>query len=150
MTIKIITVGNKPPVAMTSLISEYERRLPQNVRIVWQYLKHGASGDVATSKQQESENILSTIIPRSKVILLDETGKQLKNANLSSLLFTTSQDISLIIGGAHGVTDAVKEKADVIWSLSDLVFPHNIVRLIVIEQIYRSYTISIGHPYHHE
>lgn len=150
MTIKIITVGNKPPAAMTSLISEYERRLPHNVNIVWHYLKHGDSGDVHTSKQQESENILSTVKEKQKMILLDEKGKSLDNKKLASLLFTAYEDVTIVIGGAHGVTEVVRQRADIVWSLSELVLPHNIVRLILAEQVYRSYAISIGHPYHHE
>jgi 23S rRNA (pseudouridine1915-N3)-methyltransferase len=150
MTIKIITVGNKPPAAMTSLISEYERRLPHNVRIIWHYLKHGDSGDVSTSKQQESENILRLVTKKEKVVLLDERGKQLNNSKLTGLLFDSYRDITFIIGGSHGVTDTLRQRADILWSLSELVLPHNIVRLILVEQLYRSYAISTDHPYHHE
>lgn len=149
MMIKIISVGNKSTDAMTSLIAEYEKRLPSSVRIEWQFLKHGVSADVNTSKQQESENILRVLLPNSFVMLLDETGKQLDNTGLSHLLFKSNRDITIIVGGAHGVTDEVKQKADRIISLSSLVLPHQIVRLVLIEQIYRSYAIHTNHPYHH-
>jgi 23S rRNA (pseudouridine1915-N3)-methyltransferase len=149
MTIKIITVGSKSTDAMTSLIAEYEKRLPSSVRIEWQFLKHGQSADAQSSKQQESENILRTIASNSYCILLDETGFQTTNKKLSRLLFETNKDITIIIGGAHGVSDEVKQKADSVLSLSKLVLPHQIVRLVLIEQIYRSYTIHINHPYHH-
>lgn len=147
--IKIITVGNKSAEAMTSLIAEYEKRLPSSVRIEWQFLKHGVSADTSTSKHQESENILRAISPESYVILLDETGKQLNNEKLSNLLFDSKKSISIIIGGAHGVADSIKARADVAVSLSELVLPHQIVRLVLVEQIYRSYAIHTNHPYHH-
>lgn len=149
MTIKIVTVGNKLTDAMTSLIAEYEKRLPSSVRIEWHFLKHGVSADAQTSKLQESENILKAIYPHSFVILLDETGKQLANNELSHLLFKTGKDITIIIGGAYGVNENVKRKADLVLSLSKLVLPHQIVRLILIEQIYRSFAIHTNHPYHH-
>ena len=149
MLIKIITVGSKPADAMTSLIAEYEKRLPASVRIQWQFLKHGVSADASTSKQQESENILRALPQSSFCILLDETGKQITNQELAKQLFETGRDVVFIIGGAHGVTKELVERADKVLSLSKLVLPHQIVRLVLSEQIYRSYAIHINHPYHH-
>jgi 23S rRNA (pseudouridine1915-N3)-methyltransferase len=150
MLVKIITVGNKPNESIESIIDDYTKRLPRHITIKWCYLKHGTASDTNTSKQQESENILKSLPKSGKVILLDERGKKLNNSAISKELFSSGSDVTFIIGGAHGVTDAVSKKADIIWSLSDLVFPHQIVRLILSEQIYRSYAISTNHPYHHK
>lgn len=148
MTIKIISVGNKPSPELLASISSYTKRLPRNVSVTWQYLKH-AEGDAKSSKQQESENILRVIGPKDFVILLDKTGKQLTSEELSNIAFNNHSDIVFVIGGAYGVSESVQARADLVWSLSKLVFPHQLVRLILSEQLYRAYTISVNHPYHH-
>jgi 23S rRNA (pseudouridine1915-N3)-methyltransferase len=148
MSIKIITIGNKPSPEIQAIITDYTRRLPRNISVTWVIQKH-SDGDVKSSKQQESENILRAINDKDFVILLDETGKQLSSEELSKTIFTSNSDIVFIIGGAYGVTKSVFERAQLVWSLSKLVFPHQLVRVILSEQIYRAYTISIGHPYHH-
>lgn len=149
MIIKIVSVGTKPSKEIAGFISDYTKRLPRTVSVTWLYLKHANSGDVNTSKQQESENILRTLSAKDYVILLDENGTQFSSEKFSEMLFKSPRDTTFIIGGAYGVTDQVTKRADVVWSLSSLVFPHQIVRLLVSEQLYRAYTISIGHPYHH-
>lgn len=149
MVIKILSVGTKPSPEISSVITDYSKRLPRNISIVWQYLKTSNTGDVSTSKLQESESILRAIKDSDKVILLDETGRQLSSPELSELIFDSLQDTVLIIGGAYGVNEKVFQRADFTWSLSKLVFPHQLVRVILAEQIYRAHSISINHPYHH-
>ena len=149
MIVKIITVGGKNNPEIASLISNYEKRFPQHISIAWHHIKHGTAQDAITSKQQESENILKALPANGPVILLDERGKNLTNKSLAQKLFDNPTDISIIIGGAHGVNHEVMDRATFTWSLSELVFPHQLVRLILAEQLYRSYTVSIGHPYHH-
>ena len=148
MNVKVITVGGKSDPAITQLIDDYTKRLPRTVDLSWHYIKHGQASDPATSMQREAESILKAIPDTYQVMLLDETGSQLTSPQLSRRLFDGNNWV-LIIGGAYGVTQAIVQRADFVWSLSDLVFPHQIVRLITTEQIYRAYTISIGHPYHH-
>jgi len=147
VSIKIITVGNKPDRDLSNLIDNYTKRI-QSTSIEWRYLKHG-SGNTSYSKQQESEIILRHVSENDFVMLLDETGRQIKNLELSKKLFESKKPIVIIIGGAFGVSDSVNKRADFVWSLSSLVFPHQIVRLILAEQLYRSYAIHTGHPYHH-
>lgn len=148
MIVKVITVGGKSDPAILQLINDYTKRLPRTVDLTWHYIKHGQASDPRTSMQREAELILKAIPTGYKTILLDETGKQLTSPKLSRHLFD-GNDWVLIIGGAYGVDDTIKEHVNLVWSLSDLVFPHQIVRLMVAEQIYRAYTISINHPYHH-
>jgi len=148
MYVKVITVGGKSDPAITQLIDDYTKRLPRTVDLTWQFIKHGQGSDPDSSMQREAESILKAIPVGYKTILLDETGKQLTSPQLSQRVFDGSNWV-IIIGGAYGVADAIQQQADFVWSLSDLVFPHQIVRLILAEQIYRAHTISIGHPYHH-
>jgi 23S rRNA (pseudouridine1915-N3)-methyltransferase len=149
MIVKIITVGGKNNHEIASLITTYEKRYPKHISIQWHYIKHGPAQDALASKQQESESIIKALPLNGPVILLDERGKSLNNESLAEKIFSDSTDISIVIGGAHGVNHDVMKRATFAWSLSDLVFPHQLVRLILAEQLYRSYTISIGHPYHH-
>ncbi len=91
--------------------------------------------------------------PDDFVVLLDERGKRVDSPTLSRLFLDpleSSRPVVVIIGGAYGVDSSVHARADFIWSLSPLVFPHQLVRLILAEQVYRSQEIAAGHPYHHE
>lgn len=105
------------------------------------------------ARQDESERILSRLKPDDFVILLDERGKLVDSPSLSRLLLApleSSKTVVVIIGGAYGVDDTVHNRADIVWSLSPLVFPHQLVRLILAEQLYRAQEIAAGNPYHHE
>lgn len=151
MTIDIITIGARPKSENAGLAADFLKRLPKHVRVTWHYLKH-AAGDQNVSKQHEAESILRTLGTGKKfVILLDERGKQLSSPDLARMVFAEGHEsIMFIIGGAYGVSSAVKAKADVVWSLGMLVYPHQLVRVILAEQLYRAHAIHTGHPYHHE
>ena len=148
MKITIISVGQKHLPELATLINNYIARLPKSYSVNWRLIKH-ASGDAKTSVARESEKILSEIPDDNKVVLLDEKGVQLDNESLSNKLFSSPHDTTFIIGGAYGVNNEVIARADLVWSLSKIVLPHQIVRLILAEQIYRSFCIHTNHPYHH-
>lgn len=149
MNVSIITVGNKPSLELAEFINSYTKRLPRTISITWRYLKHANAVDTNTSKQQESEKILSYISKSDYVILLDETGTQITSSQLSEKIYSTNSNVVFVIGGAYGVNESVFARANFVWSLSKLVFPHQIVRLLLSEQLYRAYTITVNHPYHH-
>jgi 23S rRNA (pseudouridine1915-N3)-methyltransferase len=149
MTITIISVGARPKAETASLLNDFLKRLPKHIHLKWQFIRHG-DGTPENSKQQESEMILRAIPAKSTVIVLDEHGKQLSSPQLASVVFEKGQDCCFIIGGAYGVTPAVKVRGELVWSLGKLVYPHQLVRIIIAEQLYRAHSIHIGHPYHHE
>lgn len=149
MNILIISVGARPKTETAILAHDFIKRLPKHIKVEWRYIKHG-TGTSEQSKQQEAESILRALPKNSKVVLLDEVGKQLSSPELSIQVFENAKDTAFIIGGAYGVTKAVIARSDIIWSLGKLVFPHQLVRVIVAEQLYRAYSIHAGHPYHHE
>jgi len=109
---------------------------------------------VDETKRTESAHILSCIKDDDYIVLLDEHGIQLSSEGLAELLDTLDMQavkrIVCIIGGAYGVDEIVKKRANFVWSLSHLVFPHQLVRLILAEQLYRANTIRRGEPYHHQ
>lgn len=149
MNIIILSVGAKPKPETSSLMHDFIKRLPKHIHVDWRYIKHG-QGIPQHSKQQEAELILKALPTSSNVILLDERGKQLSSPELARKLFAeNNHDIVIIIGGAYGVADSVQKRAKTIWSLGKLVYPHQLVRIIVAEQLYRAHSIHTGHPYHH-
>lgn len=151
MTVKILAVGKKHESWVKEGIERYESRLKKPYVTEWVLLPHSALfGDAA--RQEESERILSRLQDRDFVVLLDEIGDEVDSPGLAGLLdnaFTAGRSLTLIIGGAYGVDDRVHQRADFVWALSPLVFPHQMVRLIMAEQLYRAQQITAGHPYHH-
>lgn len=151
MTIRIIAIGKKHEAWIELGVKRYQERLRCPYGLEWILLPHSSlSHDMA--RQEESNRILSRINDRDYVILLDERGKNIDSVELSSTIrrqIDSSRQITLIIGGAYGVDDTIFSRSDFVWSLSELVFPHQLVRLILTEQIYRSQEISNNKPYHH-
>jgi len=145
-------VGKKNDPLSSAAIDEYEKRLKQSFAIQWIYVSYsGLSGDEA--RRDESVKIKTHLKGGETIWLLDETGKQLTSPELSEKIETlkngSTKDLFIIIGGAYGVDQTIKDRADFIWSLSKLVFPHLLVRLILVEQLYRAHEIARGSGYHH-
>lgn len=113
-----------------------------------------ATTDPERMKQVEEELILKKLDSTHYLVLLDERGKQLTSPQwaqqFQQMMNQGVKTLVLLIGGAYGVSDNVRKQAKQTWSLSPLVFPHQLVRLILAEQVYRSFSILNNSPYHHE
>lgn len=152
MSVHIITVGKKHESWVLEGIERYQKRLKAPFNVEWILLPH-SSFDGDRARQEESERIISRLSGYDAVILLDERGRQFDSPSVADFLnskFQHSQKVALVIGGAYGVTEELRSKAHMVWSLSPLVFPHQLVRLILIEQLYRAQQISAGGSYHHQ
>ena len=104
-------------------------------------------------RKQEGERLLKAISPAAYVIALDEHGESWGSKDLAHQLETwlgNYSNVALMIGGADGLADSCKQRADRIWSLSPLTLPHTLVRVLLSEQLYRAWTLLQGHPYHRE
>ena len=141
--IKIIAGGKKHASWLKEACDEYEKRLRKPWTIEWQFI--------------DEEKLTERVARFNKddfVVLLDENGEMMSSPRLSQSLtvqLENGRDVIIVIGGAFGhFAPEVKARANLIWSLSKLVFPHQICRLIVTEQIYRAQAIYLGHAYHHE
>lgn len=149
--IQIVAVGKKHESWIQAGVERYEKRLKRPWDVRWILLPHsGKANDEA--RQEESERILTKLPSDSFIVLLDETGAQLSSPALSKMCedqFVRSQTMTFVIGGAYGVDERIHQRADLVVSLSDMVFPHQLVRLLLIEQLYRSQEIAIGSKYHH-
>jgi len=115
--------------------------------------KKNATTDIERSKLIEEELILKKLQPNHYLILLDERGKQLNSIQWSQQfqqqMNQGTKTLVFLIGGAYGVSENVRKVAKQTWSLSTLVFPHQLVRLILTEQVYRAFSILHDSPYHH-
>jgi len=101
----------------------------------------------------EGEQILAKLDPTEQVVLLDERGRQLTSPKLAARLAewqADGRDLCFIIGGPDGVSTACRDRADTVWSMSDLTLPHGLARVLFAEQMYRAWSLQVGHPYHRE
>lgn len=152
MTLHIITIGKKHESWVAEGIERYQKRLKAPFSVEWVLMAHSSLEGVR-AREEESERLLLRLGAYDYIILLDERGKMLDSPAISGLLqehLDRSQKIAIVIGGAYGVTDELRDKADLVWSFSSLVFPHQLVRLILIEQLYRAQQIATGGAYHHD
>lgn len=152
MSVRILAIGKKHEAWVSEGIDRYQKRLKQPFLSEWVLLPHSAREGLG-AREDESQRILSRLDSNDYVVLLDEKGTLLDSPALSKLLLTpleVSKRVVIIIGGAYGVDDSVHARANSVWSLSPLVFPHQLVRLVLVEQLYRAQEISLGNPYHHE
>lgn len=150
--IKILAIGRKHESWIESGLERYQKRLKAPWNAEWILLPHSAREGLA-ARQEESSAILSRLKPDDFVLLLDERGKFLDSPALSRQIeqtFPAGKSPVFVIGGAYGVDDSLTARANLVWSLSPLVFPHQLVRLLLIEQLYRAQEIAAGHPYHHQ
>lgn len=154
MNFLIISVGKKHPKELEVLISKYQKRIEAQHKVNWQIVAPTGEGSQGQQVATESQKILSYTKQGDYLILLDESGKIFDNLELVDAINRATEILKVkriifVIGGAYGVSQELKQKADLIWSLSKLVFPHQLVRLILLEQLYRSTSIINNHPYHH-
>lgn len=150
--IRLLAVGKRHDRSVVQALEGYQRRLRQPWQVEWLLVPH-SSLDGPRARQDESERLLQRLPPDTFVVLLDERGRLLDSPALSRHLMDAlaqARLVTLVIGGAYGVDERVRQRANLVWSLSPLVFPHQLVRLIVMEQLYRAQEIAAGRPYHHE
>jgi 23S rRNA (pseudouridine1915-N3)-methyltransferase len=150
--IQVFAIGKKHEAWVIGGIRRYETRLKKPFDVEWHLLPHSALEGVR-AREEESGRLLKRLSSDDFVVLLDERGEMRDSPSLSRMLVTEldhSRRVIIIIGGAYGVDEQVQKRADKILSLSKLVFPHQLVRLILVEQLYRAQEIASSRPYHHD
>ena len=148
--IRIIAVGKKHDTWLQPGIERFQKRLRAPYDVSWLLIPYSATSD-QSARENESEAIMKRLRDNEFVILLDENGKMFSTPEIAQQMesIAAHKSITLIIGGAYGVNQALKDRADLIWSFSRLVFPHMIMRLLITEQLYRIQEVQKGGPYHH-
>ena len=157
MNIKLLTIGKTDNKNLQSLIDEYTKRLGFYVKFDLEIIpdiKNVKNLSEAQQKEKEGELILSKLAPTDQLILLDENGKEFSSVGFSEFLQKKMnagiKTLVFVIGGPYGFSEGVYKAAQGKVSLSQMTFSHQMVRLFVIEQIYRSFTILRNEPYHHQ
>jgi 23S rRNA (pseudouridine1915-N3)-methyltransferase len=157
MRIELWSIGkNHEPYVKTG-IEDFTKRISNYFKVEWLIIpqpKNAGTMSEIDLKKKEGETILERLEKDDFLVALDERGKQLSSEGLSEFLQSRanagSKKIVFLIGGAFGIDEAVMKRANLSWSLSKLVFPHQLVRLILAEQVYRACTILRNEKYHHK
>lgn len=151
MRLTLLAIGRRMPAWVDGGIAEYQRRLPR----AWGFrVREIAQANDATPierMRREAAALLDAMDSRDHVVALDRGGRAWSTERLSSELGRwqdESRAVVLMIGGPDGLDPRCRERADVAWCLSPLTLPHPLVRVVVIEQLYRARSILDGHPYH--
>ncbi len=154
MKISIWSVGKANESYIKEGVNQFTKRISHYYPIDWQLIQPSKLSEPLQIKKGEEINILKALTQTDVLVLLDETGKMLNSPGLANLIQQkanqSAQRIVFLIGGAYGVSEVIKKRANFTWSLSELVFPHMLVRLILAEQIYRACSILANEKYHHE
>ncbi len=157
LNVKLITVGSLKESYLREAASEYEKRLGGFCRFTSAELKEGrlssepTEGEIKNALERESVRILAEIPQRAFCIALCVEGKQLSSEELAQKLegiANSTADVCLIIGSSYGLSNKVKERADMRLSVSRLTFPHQLMRIILLEAVYRAFNIQKGTKYH--
>lgn len=154
LRLKVIAIGVKMPEWVYQGCSEYSKRLPRefNFEMVELPLGHrGKSSDIATAMRAEGQAMLKAVDAADRVIALDVEGVPWSTPQLAKRLGDwqlSGDNYSLLIGGPDGLAPECVERADLRWSLSPLTLPHPLVRVLLVEQLYRAWSINVNHPYH--
>ncbi len=157
MNIRLLTIGKTDNKDLQSLIDDYTKRLSFYVKFdldIIPDIKNVKNLSEAQQKEKEGELILAKIGPTDQLILLDENGKTFSSVGFSDYLQkkmnTGIKTLVFVIGGPYGFSETVYQKAQGKVSMSEMTFSHQMVRLFVIEQLYRGFTILRNEPYHHQ
>jgi len=157
MKIHFWSVGKNHEPYVKAGVEEFTKRISKYYPVEWSIIplpKNSGMLSEADLKKKEGEMILNWLQKEDYLIALDERGKQLNSEGLAEFIMKrtneSTKNLVFLIGGAYGIDEAVMKRADFKWSLSQLVFPHQLVRLILAEQVYRACTILRNEKYHHQ
>jgi len=154
LKLSIFSVGKTHDSYIKEGVEQFTKRISHYYPIDWHLITPSKLTDAIQIKKAEAASIIKSLNVTDVLILLDEKGKMLSSPGLANLMQQkanqSAQRIVFLIGGAYGVDDEIKKRANFTWSLSELVFPHMLVRLILAEQVYRACSILANEKYHHE
>lgn len=156
MKISFWSIGKANESYVKQGVEEFTRRISKYYKVEWTIIplpKNAGMMSEMDLKKKEGEMLLGWLQKKDYLVALDEKGKQMNSPGLSNFIQVRANEsvknIVFVIGGAFGLDEAVLKRADLKWSLSSLTFPHQLVRLILAEQVYRACTIIRNEKYHH-
>jgi 23S rRNA (pseudouridine1915-N3)-methyltransferase len=153
--INLIVIGKKVPDWIQTGIHHYQKQLPAalNFSLITLETQKRKGKNSEQIKELEGELLIKATKDSNLVIAFDERGKQYSTKSITSFLSNWQQNgdnVSLLIGGADGLSESVKNTAHQLWGLSNLTLPHAFARLLAVEQIYRAHSLLNNHPYHRQ
>ena len=156
MKIHFWSVGKQHEAYVKAGVDEFTKRISNYYPVEWTILPMPKNAGILSEselKKKEGELILNSLQKDAYLVALDERGKQISSEGLAELIMKRGNEsvknLVFLIGGAYGIDEAVMKRANYKWSLSHLVFPHQLVRLILAEQVYRACSINRNEKYHH-
>jgi 23S rRNA (pseudouridine1915-N3)-methyltransferase len=155
MKIKLLLMGKTTDESIRNIEADYEKRIKRYTAFESVVIDNSSvrNGPELIIKQKEGEMILKRLSPTDHLILLDERGKTYSSVQfaneVNNWMNSSKKTVVLTIGGAYGFSEDVKKRANGLVSLSAMTFSHQIVRVIMMEQVYRAFTILNNEPYHH-
>lgn len=154
MHIHVIAIGQKMPDWVETAYADFIRRMPPEIGVSLNMLpliRRGKNPDIKRIVRDESRRLLDAAPAGAQLIVLDVRGRRISSETLAAMMrdwLDTGRDIAFVIGGPDGLSEELLQRADLQISLSDLTFPHALVRVMLVEQLYRAWSILNGHPYH--
>lgn len=156
MKLRLLCIGRLSETYLREGCTLFAERLRHYLPLAVEELKEQKAanrGETARAVAEEGEQLLARIPAGAFVVALDERGRGLSSPQLAALLerhmVDGTAEWTLVIGGAHGLSEAVRQRADLVLSLSAMTLPHQLARLLLLEQLYRGCTIIRNEPYHH-
>jgi 23S rRNA (pseudouridine1915-N3)-methyltransferase len=156
MKIQFWSIGKAHESYIKAGVEDFTKRISKYYPVEWNIIpvpKNAGMLSEMDLKKKEGETILGWLAKDDYLVALDEKGKQLDSAQLANFIQQrgneSRRNLVFLIGGAFGIDQAILKRADYKWSLSNLTFPHQLVRLILAEQVYRACTILRNEKYHH-
>ena len=156
MRLAVIAIGRRGPRWQQEALADYLKRFPPEIRIDMKGIapaRRGANTPAAAVRSAEADKLRAAVPDGSLRIALDEHGRERSTQELARQLEgwrREGRDVAFLIGGADGLDAALLKEVDSIWSLSKLTLQHGMAKLVLVEQLYRAWTILSGHPYHRE
>ena len=154
MRLTVHAVAGKLPRWVLEGSAAYERRLPRELKLNWKDVplaRRSADGGGAALAEREGERLLKAVGERDRVIALDPAGEPWRTEDLAGHLADWQMDgrpVAFLVGGPDGLSPACRLRAERSWSFGRLTLPHPLVRIVLVEQLYRAWTILARHPYH--
>lgn len=156
MKIQLWSIGKEHEPYVKTGVDDFTRRISRYYPVEWNIIpvpKNAATLSQPDLKKKEAEILLDSLAKEDYLVALDERGKQMGSEGLAQFIQTRANDstkkLIFLIGGVYGLDDTVLRRADYRWSLSQLTLPHQLVRLVLAEQLYRACTILRNEKYHH-
>jgi 23S rRNA (pseudouridine1915-N3)-methyltransferase len=153
LKLTVLAVGTRMPAWVESGVGEYSKRMPPELKLQWRELPLAARGKSGNSQAiaRETDAIRKALPPQDRLVVLDVAGHSFSTGKLAEKLALwqmSGMNYSIVIGGPDGVGKSLRQQAELLWSLSPLTLPHPLVRVVLVEQLYRAWSINAGHPYH--